>query len=102
MSLPPFLLTEVRLTFRLCSQQHVAARRHPFSTTSSVLKKRTKLVSASSSKTPTPSTSSVSPPERPVDEDASSRTQTGMKELVPKDEDGRALDGHRRSDVPMK
>lgn len=101
MSLPPFLLSELRYAFRSCAQQHAATRIRPFSSTSPIWKKKTTPDTPNSTpaRGPAPDHSSLSqaPNERrPVSASGTS------KELVERKENAGALDRSRRSTVPMK
>jgi hypothetical protein len=89
MSLPPFLLAEIRHAFRSCAQQHAATRLRPFSSSSILLKRK----SPSNSSHPSikPSQFKETPP----------IPQT-TKDLIPQDQDEKSLDPHRRSSVPAK
>lgn len=102
MSLPSFLLAEVRSTFRLCAQQHVATRRCPLSTSATSLRRHTRSNSSPSTRAPIyPSYSrSVSEPDSPQDVSLSSRP--GSKDLVRQQDDEKAVDFERKTGVPMK
>ena len=102
MTLPSFLLAEIRLTFSLCAKQHAATRRYPFSTTSIALKKQPKTNSSPSSRSPISSPRQPSLSHRSPAQDVSQASRPEAKDLVPRDKEAGSLDRHRKVDVPMK
>ena len=100
MSLPSFLLAEVRSTFRLCAQQHASTKRRPF-TVSSVLLKRKAASDKPSKRQPSIAREAKSLSERPL-QDAPPNRQAGIKELTTTEEDGKSLETESKPRVPMK
>ena len=101
MSLPSFLLVEVRAAFRYSARQHTASRRCPYSSTAFLL-----------ARSPPPRNPSL-PPARKPQQDASAieparrerLPKAGERDamgLVPRDHERRSLDTGRKVEVPTR
>ena len=98
MTLPPFLLVEVRAAFRSCSRQHAVRKSFAF-TTLQCLNARAPRHSPKH-----PSVPSTSPPRRHTDlqQNSSEDNTEDSRDLVPSREDERAVDTGRKVDVPLR
>jgi hypothetical protein len=95
-SLPPSLVADIRHAFRSCARQHLASRRTQFSTSQALLKKskstgENKNVQLEAQKKAR--AQSVLPPKP---------RQAASTDLIPHEQDGRALDHGRKVEVPMR